>query len=94
MVVKLLWRSDLLDAALVQHDDAVGEFHRLVLVVRDEDRGEAGLFVNFAQPAAQILRTRASSAPKGSSSSSTRGSMASARASATRWRWPPESCAG
>ena len=39
-------------------------------------------------------RTRASSAPNGSSSSSTFGSSASARASAMRWRWPPESCAG
>mmetsp|Transcript_1012 Transcript_1012/g.2507 ORF Transcript_1012/g.2507 Transcript_1012/m.2507 type:complete len:120 (-) Transcript_1012:50-409(-) len=40
------------------------------------------------------LRTLASSAPKGSSSSSTRGSTARARASAMRWRWPPESCGG
>ena len=39
-------------------------------------------------------RTLASSAPNGSSSSSTFGSTASARASATRWRWPPEICAG
>ena len=39
------------------------------------------------------LRTLASSAPNGSSSSSTRGSIASARANATRWRWPPDSCA-
>ena len=40
------------------------------------------------------LRTLASSAPKGSSSSSTLGSTASARARAMRWRWPPESWAG
>src|SRR5947199_347865 len=39
-------------------------------------------------------RTRASSAPKGSSRRSTWGSAARARASATRWRCPPESCAG
>ena len=39
-------------------------------------------------------RTLASSAPNGSSRSRMRGSMASARASATRWRWPPESCVG
>ena len=55
MVVKLLRRADLLDAALIQHDDAIGELHRLVLVMRDEDRGEAGLLVDFAQPTAQIL---------------------------------------
>ena len=40
------------------------------------------------------LRTVASSAPNGSSSSSTLGSTASARASAIRWRWPPLSCDG
>ena len=39
-------------------------------------------------------RTLASSAPNGSSSSSTFGSTASARASAMRWRWPPESWFG
>ena len=35
-----------------------------------------------------------SSAPNGSSISSTGGSAASARASPTRWRCPPESCGG
>ena len=40
------------------------------------------------------LRTLASSAPNGSSSSSTFGLTASARASATRWRWPPDSSEG
>ena len=39
-------------------------------------------------------RTLASSEPKGSSRSSTRGSTARARARATRCRWPPESCEG
>ena len=39
-------------------------------------------------------RTRASSAESGSSSSSRPGEVASARASATRCCWPPESCAG
>jgi hypothetical protein len=39
-------------------------------------------------------RILASSAPKGSSSTSTAGSCASARATATRCCWPPESCAG
>jgi len=35
-------------------------------------------------------RRRRSSAAKGSSSSSAAGSLTSARASAVRWRWPPE----
>src|SRR5919201_523990 len=39
-------------------------------------------------------RTRASRAPKGSSSNSTFGSTARARARAMRWRWPPESWSG
>ena len=40
------------------------------------------------------IRVKASSAPRGSSSSSKRGRCTKARASATRWRWPPDSCAG
>ena len=39
-------------------------------------------------------RSLRSSAPSGSSSSSTFGRLTSARASATRWRWPPESWPG
>ena len=39
-------------------------------------------------------RVIGSSAPNGSSISSTGGSAASARARPTRWRCPPESCAG
>ena len=39
-------------------------------------------------------RSLASSAPSGSSSSSRRGLLISPRASATRWRWPPESSCG
>ena len=39
-------------------------------------------------------RSLRSRAPSGSSRSSTRGRFTSARASATRWRWPPDSCAG
>ena len=39
-------------------------------------------------------RVIASSAPNGSSSSSTSGSVTRARAIATRWRMPPDSCAG
>jgi len=43
-----------------------------------------------AQHCRNSLRTLASSAPNGSSSSRMRGSIASARASAMRWRWPPD----
>jgi hypothetical protein len=37
---------------------------------------------------------RLSSEPVGSSARITSGSLASARATATRWRCPPESCSG
>ncbi len=37
------------------------------------------------------MRTTGSTAPNGSSISSTGGSAASALATPTRWRWPPES---
>src|SRR5207253_3246452 len=39
-------------------------------------------------------RSLRSSAPSGSSRSSTSGSLTTARASATRWRWPPDSWFG
>ena len=68
--------------------------HRLLLVVRDQDGGDVDLVVQAAQPRRSSARTLASSAPNGSSSSRTFGSTASARASAMRWRWPPESCDG
>ena len=41
-----------------------------------------------------VARVSASSAPSGSSRSSTAGSIARARATATRWRMPPESSLG
>ena len=40
-LVDLRRRGDLLDGALVHHRDAVGEHQRLLLVVGDEDGGEA-----------------------------------------------------
>ncbi len=42
----------------------------------------------------RLARVSASSADSGSSSSSTSGSVASARATDTRWRMPPDNCAG
>src|SRR5690606_3202015 len=48
-------RTDLLDPAMAHDDDAVGDFQRLFLIVRDEDRGDMQLVVQIAQPAAQIL---------------------------------------
>ena len=41
--------------AAVHHHDAVGQLQRLFLVVGDEHGGVAGLAVQLAQPAAQVL---------------------------------------
>ncbi len=41
-------------AALVHDDDLLGDFHRLLLIVRDEDRRHVDLLVQAAQPFAQL----------------------------------------
>ena len=55
IVVDLAGRADLLDAALVHDDDAVGDFQRLLLVVGDEDRGDVDFLMQRAQPLPQFL---------------------------------------
>jgi hypothetical protein len=54
-VVQLVRRADLLDPAVVDHHDLVGDLERLLLVVRDEDGGDVHLVVQPAQPVAQLL---------------------------------------
>ena len=66
------------------HDDPIRQSHRLVDVVRDEDQSEAGLLPQGAEMVLQLERVKLSSALKGSSSTSTSGLLASARAMATR----------
>ncbi len=53
-VVELARAGDLLDATLVHHDDAVGDLHRLFLVVRHEHRRGVRLLVQPPQPDAQL----------------------------------------
>ena len=48
-LVGLVRRADLLGAALVHHHDAVGERHRLALVVRDQDGRRADGALDLAQ---------------------------------------------
>ena len=90
----LVGRADLLDPALVHHHHPVGQLQGLVLIVRDEDAGQVDLVVQPAEPLPQLLPHPGVERPNGSSNSSTFGSMASARARATRCRWPPESWCG
>ncbi len=73
------WR-DLHQPAVLQHDDAVGERQRLVLVVRDQQRRDVLLPSGCGgSRRASSTRVAASSADSGSSSSSARGPNTSAR---------------
>ena len=95
MVEHLLRRADLLDAGLIHDDDAVGHLQRLVLIVRHQQAGHVDLVVQPAQPAAQALpHLGVERAERFVEQQHACGSIASARASATRCRWPPESCEG
>src|SRR6266568_4972429 len=94
LLVDLDGAADLLDAALVEHRDAVAHGQRLFLVVGDIDKGDAHLALHPEQLELHLLAELEVERARGSSSSSTWGSFTMARASATRWRWPPESCAG
>ncbi len=55
VVVQLVGSTDLLDRAVVDDDDLVGDLHRLFLVVGDEHGGDVHLVVQPAQPVAQLL---------------------------------------
>ena len=95
MAVDLGRGAELLEPAVRHHADPIGDAERLLLVVGDEQRRDAELGLDAADLVAQrAARTLASSADSGSSSSSTSGWMASARASATRCCWPPDSWCG
>ncbi|AAW76941.1 phenol hydroxylase [Xanthomonas oryzae pv. oryzae KACC 10331] len=45
---------ELLDAAAVEDGHPIGQFQRFFLIVGDEYRGQAGAFMQLAEPAAQI----------------------------------------
>ena len=73
-VVQLGRRRALLEPPVAHHGDPVGDRQRLLLVVGDEQGGDAELLLQPADLLAQLVsRTLASSADSGSSSSSTRG---------------------
>ena len=90
----ILGRADLLDAAVPEHDDPVGERHRLDLIVGHvDDRGR--------YPCVQLLDLGANLDPQLGIEVRERlveqenlGLRTIARPIATRWRWPPDSCRG
>ena len=77
---------DLLDLALVHHDDPVGELERLVLIVGDEQARHAELAVELVEPLAQVLADARVERAEGLVEQQHLGRGASARASATRCR--------
>ena len=92
VVVDLERGADLLDIALAHHRHPVGHGQRLALVVGDVDEGDAGPSLDRRCSSARMCwRSFRSRADSGSSSSSTLGSTASARAIATRCFCPPDS---
>ena len=85
----------LLDRAVAHDDDPIRHAERLLLVVCDVDEGRAEPRVGSRRSSTCMSsRSLRSSAPSGSSSSSTLGRLVSARASAMRCRMPPESSSG
>ena len=89
-------RHDLLDGGGAgAHDhDPIGELHRLVDIVRDEDDGLSLRLPDAQQLAAHLRRVIESSAPNGSSRKSMSGLTARARATSRRCFMPPESSEG
>ena len=75
-------------AAALEEDHPVGEPDRRQAVGHDDQRG---VELARAGRAGCSASTVGSTDDVASSRIRTRGARASARASATRWRWPPES---
>ena len=55
LLIHLARRADLCEPALVEDDDAVADFHRLFLVVRDEDGRDVQFVVEVDEHLAQLL---------------------------------------
>ena len=89
--VDFLRRADLHQLAGAHHADAVAHHHRLFEGVGDVDEGLAGLAVDVLQLLLERLAQLVVDAPTAARRrTGSRGSKASARASATRCRSPPE----
>ncbi len=93
--VELGGRAELQDVAGVHHGDAVRHGHRLDLVVGDVDEGRAEALVQLGELGAHVdAQLRVEVRQRLVHRGRRRDARTMARPSATRWRWPPESCAG
>ena len=80
------WSANLFDVSVVHNHDAIGELERFFLVVSDKDRGDLQLLLQAANPGAQFFAHLGVQSAERFIEQEMRGSMASARAKATRWR--------
>ena len=94
LAVRRVARHQLLVGAVVGHPSAVEEHHPVGQVEgRDavgDDQRRCDRRAPRRSPVKIVSSVLESTALVASSRSSTRGSMSTARASAIRWRWPPE----
>ena len=74
--------------------DPIGQQDRFVHVVRDQHHRRSALAPDPQEPSCNVARVSASRALNGSSINRSFGCMARPRATATRWRIPPESSRG
>src|SRR5204862_501961 len=92
--VDLRRRADL-DQFAADHDgDPRRHGHRLSLVVGDVDESGFQAPVQLRDLGAHMTRNLASRLDSGSSNRNATGWRTMARPTATRWRWPPDSCPG
>ena len=94
LLVQLLRRAGLGDAAGVHHDDLVADRQRLALVVRDVGHGQLQALLQRADLLAHAAAQPRVEVGQRLVEQQHRGSSTSARATATRCCWPPESSLG
>jgi hypothetical protein len=78
----------------VEDADPVAHRQRFVLIVRDEQERDADLPLQRLQLGLHLLAQLQVERAERLVEQQTCGWLISARASATRWRWPPDNCAG
>ena len=90
-VVDRVGRCQLQQLAVAHHADAVAERHRLRLVVRHIERGDAAFLDDAAQIVAQPQAQLGIEIAQGLVEQQQQRLINGLRASATRCIWPPES---
>ena len=94
-VIDVFGRADLLKFTITDDRNLIRHPQCFFLVMRDQDRCRTQVAQEFRATSRRICGRRSGSSPlKGSSSRTTRGRGARARASATRCCWPPDNSCG